>query len=240
MKLQKNTILLVLIALGLGTYAIATERRAPEEANLPTEEETTPASAIFSIAEAELAALTIERGEETLRLVKAAPEVAAQSEAAPDTEPDTENDTEPAEKKADKPAWTMETPQEGPVAEAAIAFLVDLLLVEPETPPHSFEVESELLGEYGLAEPPLVLALELQDGSQRQLLLGNPSFAGQSLYARLGAETDSAAERVTVFLVNADLQFALERPVEEWLQATDTGAAEAKTEAGAEATTEAE
>lgn len=200
MKLQKNTIALLFLALCLGIYTLATQRPPRPLGTEPAAE--APAKAIFTIAEAELAALTIARDDETLRLVKSSQEGAINGDA-------------------EQPTWLMAAPEEGPASTAAVAFLVDLLLVEPEAGLRSFQVERALLAEYGLAEPAATLSLELQDGTQRQLALGNPSFEGRSLYARLDPERNPQTERVEVLLVNADLQSAIERPVEEWLQADE-------------------
>ena len=223
MKLQKNTIALLFLALCLGVYALATSRR-PLETTVEPVPEQTPAAAIFDIVETDLAALTIARGEETLRLVKSDPkgeEASPEGETDPEGEASPEGDPE-GEVTADKPTWAMTSPQEGPVSTAAVAFLVDLLLAKPEAGLRSFRVERGLLGEYGLSDDPLAsLSLELQDGSKRQLVLGNPSFEGQLLYARLDPESDSEAAEVEILLVNADLQSAVERPVEEWLQADE-------------------
>ncbi|MEO0946904.1 MAG: DUF4340 domain-containing protein [Cyanobacteria bacterium J06641_5] len=285
MKLQKNTLALLFLAICLGVYTLATQDRASESGvSVEPVPEETPAEAIFSIAEAELAALTIEREDEIIRLVKNEPvaepitdgdgsgvesdtaangdgesvaedagddgegvtdtneddsgagSVAVDGDNATDTNAGGDNSGDSVAEDAgseddratnaggdgdegDAPAtWSMETPEAGPVSSAAVAFLVDLLLVKPEAGLHSFEVERELLEEYGLAEPSATLSLELQDGDRRQLVLGNPSFEGQSLYARLDPERDGEIVTVEVILVNADLQSAIERPVKEWLQ----------------------
>lgn len=205
-KLQKNTIALVFLALGLGVCVWITEERASETAADSSSEVSTTTAAresLFTATAEDLVALEIVRPgqEEPLRLVK----------------------NRSTETEAATTAWQMEAPQEGVVTSAAIAFLTDVLLVEADL--RSFEVAPELLGEYGLEEPLATLVLTWNDGSEGQLAVGNPSFDGQSLYARLNPSPDAgASETVEILLVDPDLQYAVERPIEEWLAPGEFGA----------------
>ncbi len=196
MKLQKNTIILFLLAFGLGSYVLVTEERATAPVDSATEASEPLRTTIFSAPNTELAELEIERpGQQTpVRIVRI--------------------DEDRAES-----AWKMVAPETGTVAASAIAFLTEVLLVEVSEGLRAFAVEPDLLDEYGLEEPLATLTLTWTGDRQQQLALGNPSFDGRHLYAQLdpAREQTPGEENVEILLVDLDLQYAVERPLDEWL-----------------------
>ncbi|MGF1478213.1 MAG: DUF4340 domain-containing protein [Cyanophyceae cyanobacterium] len=117
----------------------------------------------------------------------------------------------------DDDAWQMKQPQDVLASDAAVSFLLNLL-VEGESD-RSFTIAPDQKQEYGLDTPQAEIQVELEDG-QHELILGNPSFDNQSVYAQIDSANQD--EEITVFLVPIDFQYAVERELTEWQQPEDT------------------
>ncbi|BFM38569.1 DUF4340 domain-containing protein [Synechocystis sp. LKSZ1] len=109
--------------------------------------------------------------------------------------------------------WVMDQPNPVAVSPAAIEFLLNLLLESQSV--RDFEVATPQLAEYGLANPQEKLVIQLVDGKTHRLLLGNPDFKGDALYALIDPVTPTP-ENVPVYLVSRSLQEMMRRSPQDW------------------------
>lgn len=109
--------------------------------------------------------------------------------------------------------WRMKQPQEGSASSASIAFLTSLL-VERDSE-RSFTVPSNQRKEYGLDKPTTSVAVELKNQEIHQLILGKSDFNDRFLYAEIPERRTSG--KVEVLLVPKDFEYAVNRPLSEWL-----------------------
>jgi hypothetical protein len=112
-------------------------------------------------------------------------------------------------------AWLMDQPSPVAVSPAAIEFLLNLLRESQSD--RDFEVAATQLAEYGLTNPQERLVIQLVDGTTHRLLLGNPDFKGDALYALIDPVTP-APEKVPVYLVSRSLQEMMRRAPQDWQQ----------------------
>lgn len=110
--------------------------------------------------------------------------------------------------------WQMKQPKDIPASDAAVSFLLNLL-VEGESD-RTFTIAPEQKSEYGLEKPFAEIEVELKD-SRRELILGNPNFDNKFVYAQVDSSSQ-ADEDLAVILVPIDFQYAVERELEEWQQ----------------------
>ena len=108
--------------------------------------------------------------------------------------------------------WQMLTPQNSLANDASVSFLLNLLVSESSD--STVTISRDRLGEFGLENPPTTIEITLTDQSTHQLLLGNPDFSGNSLYALV--DPDAAAPELTVRVVSNQFQFGVNRDLAEW------------------------
>jgi len=179
--MQKTTLVLILIALGLGGYIYFFEIRFPSQ----EETETASQQSLFSFAEADVQRLEIEKNSgETLEFLRLE---------------DTAN------------SWQMKQPEDSPAEEGTIVFLLDLLVKESSS--ETFTVEADQLETYGLNNPLATINIELQDNTNHQVVLGNPTFDEEQIYAQINPE-DGATQAISILPI--DFQYAVERSLSEW------------------------
>lgn len=141
---------------------------------------------IFGFKEDQIQALTIYQDEETLEFERA-----------------TGKDT----------GWRLKTPKDVPASNAAVAFLLNLL-VEGKSD-RSFLIKPAQLPEYGLDKPLAVISIKLKNQQSHQLILGKPDFNRSSLYAQVDPSVQ-LPNSWNVFLVPIDFEYAVNRPLSEW------------------------
>jgi hypothetical protein len=179
--MQKTTLFLILIALGLGGYVYFYEIRSSSQ------QETATASqqSLFSFAEEDVQRLEIESGE-TLEFVRL------------------ENNVN---------SWRMKQPEDSPAEAGTIVFLLDLLVEEKSS--KTFTVEANQLENYGLNNPLATINIELQDNTNHQVVLGNPTFDEEQIYAQINP---AEGETQTISILPIDFQYAVDRSLSEWKQ----------------------
>ncbi|NJL84272.1 MAG: DUF4340 domain-containing protein [Chloroflexaceae bacterium] len=109
--------------------------------------------------------------------------------------------------------WQMRRPEYAPASEAAVSYLVNLL-VEGQAD-QILTVPARQLPEYGLDQPQATIMLDLKQQESRQLILGKISFDGQFIYGTTDALAKPATE-VEIFLLPIDFQYAINRELAEW------------------------
>lgn len=115
--------------------------------------------------------------------------------------------------------WQMQ-PQNVPANDAAVSFLLDLLVQGNSD--RSFTISPNQKSEYGLEQPSARIQIELKNKEKHELILGNTNFDNQFIYAQV--DPSSQNDQLTVNLVSINFQYAVDRELEEWKQPNENGA----------------
>jgi hypothetical protein len=117
------------------------------------------------------------------------------------------------ERVSGKTGWQMKTPKDVPASNAAVAFLLNLL-VEGKSD-RSFPIKPSQFQDYGLDKPSAVVSVKLKNQQTHQLILGKPDFNRSFLYAQADPSVQSP-QPWKVLLVPIDFEYAVNRPLSEW------------------------
>jgi len=183
MKLQRTTLILLLLALGLGGFVYFYEIQGATQ----RQEAKNQAQQIFSFAEEQVKSFTVKTKGQTLEFER--------------------------EEKSGKSTWQMKTPSETPASDASVAYLLDLLVGGKSD--RTIQVPATQLQEYGLAQPQATVEVKLNNQKTHQLILGNPDFNRNFLYAQADPPA-KPVENVEVLLVSTDFANAVNRSLSEW------------------------
>ncbi|PHJ63536.1 hypothetical protein VF14_19725 [Nostoc linckia z18] len=194
MKLPRTTLILVLLALGLGSFVYfyeikgATQREEIKEQN----------QKIFSFAEDDVQALTVKTKKLTVNLERS--------------------------NQSSNPKWLIKSPISEPANDAIVSYLMDLLVKGKgeanDGKLRTLTTPANQLGQYGLDVPQATIDITLKNQQKHQLILGKRNFNGVFVYAR----TDTATKpdgNVDVLLVPIDFENAVNRELSEWKQPVD-------------------
>lgn len=185
MKLQRTTLILLLLAIGLGGLVYFSEIRGATQ----RQEVEAKAQQIFSFAEQEVQAIAIKQQKQTLRFERG--------------------------EEAGKPVWKMTTPQEAVASDAAVSYLLNLLVTGKSD--RRLPISANQLSEYGLTQPQATIEVTLKDRSTQQLILGKPDFNRSFLYAQVNPPAQPT-EDLELLFVSPDFENAVKRPLSEWQQ----------------------
>ncbi|MBW4688403.1 MAG: DUF4340 domain-containing protein [Komarekiella atlantica HA4396-MV6] len=194
MKLPRTTLILILLALGLGGFVYfyeiqgATQREEIKEKN----------QQIFSFGEDDVQSLIVKTKNITLNL---------------------ERNTQ-----SSNPKWLLKSPTSGPANDAIVSYLMDLLVKGKSDAYggklRTLSIPANQRGEFALDQPQATINITLKNQQNHQLILGKPDFSDRFLYA----QTDSAAKpdgNIDVLLVSKDFANAVNRELSEWRQPVD-------------------
>lgn len=117
-----------------------------------------------------------------------------------------------------KNPWRMLQPEPFIASDAAVSFLLNLLVDSQSD--RSFQVATELLKDYGLQVPRATITIELKDNKSHQLSLGNSDLEDKYLYAQVDPKPQQ--QEVEIILVPKEFQYGVERELDEWKQAEST------------------
>jgi hypothetical protein len=109
--------------------------------------------------------------------------------------------------------WQMLKPQETLASDASISFLLNLLSTQSSE--STLTISRDRLAEFGLVKPLVTIGITLEDQTIHQMLLGNPDFSGNSLYALV--DPDPNAADVEIRVVSNQFQFGTNRDLAEWV-----------------------
>lgn len=129
--------------------------------------------------------------------------------------------------------WQMTAPDETLANQGAVSFLASVLATATRDRP--LDVPTDDLGTYGLDQPFATLDITLTNQETHRLVLGSFNFNRTGLYALVDPPANPT-EPQRVFIVPADFEVALNRPLEEWKEpeATDEPAANESTDSPAD------
>lgn len=188
MKLQRTTLILLLLALSLGGFVYFYEIRGETQRQEAKQQE----QQIFSFTEEQVQSFTVKTRKQTLEFER--------------------------QEAAGKPVWRMKAPQAALASNATVSYLLSLLATGKSD--RAISVPTAQLPEYGLAPPQATVVVQLKGQKEHQLVLGEPDFNRNFLYAQADPPA-KPAENVEVLLVSTDFGNAVNRSLSEWLQQPD-------------------
>ena len=114
--------------------------------------------------------------------------------------------------------WQMKQPKDTPANDAVVSFLLNLLVYGQSDRTLTIPVEQRQ--DYGLDTPSATIYIELKNQQKHQLILGNPDFKNEFIYAQI--DPVPQAKQIKISLVSKDFLNAIDRKLEEWEQPPDT------------------
>ncbi len=116
-------------------------------------------------------------------------------------------------KEAEEKAWNITAPVEKKADLQTVEFLLyELTNLKSD---RSISTSISRLSEYGLEKPEITLEVQLKDGKNIRLFLGQPDFNGNFIYSQLEPEGEPP-EEVSVLLLSVNFKNVLTKPVSEW------------------------
>lgn len=115
----------------------------------------------------------------------------------------------------EKQPWKMTQPEKAIANEAVVVFLLNSL-VEAESD-RTFTIPTSQQKDYGFDPPFSRITITLQNQETHTLVLGNPDFQDQLLYAQVEPPQNPESE-LTIVLVPQNFQYAVNRELSEWKQ----------------------
>lgn len=197
MKLQKTTLVLMLIALTLaiGVYFLEIQLANQPNSNQADQQK------LFDFKESEIIGLNISK------VIDNKPQVISLVRGDPETRGDRKTSL-----------WQIQQPDKSPANDAVVDFLVGLL-VETRTKPPLVITDNQFI-EYGLNLPLATIEIKLQTQQTFLLILGKQTFDKNSVYAVKEVSSNTNKNPQTsprqVFLVPLNFQNAVDRPLSEW------------------------
>lgn len=116
---------------------------------------------------------------------------------------------------SNQPNWLMRTPIQTPASKATVSYLIDLLLPGRNKDYRTIQVSANQLAEYGLAPPQATIEIKLKNQQTHQLILGNPNFNHSLVYGQADPPTQPNT-KVNILLVSTDFENAVNRSLSEW------------------------
>jgi len=119
------------------------------------------------------------------------------------------------------PGWQMKMPKDGPASNAAVGFLLNLLVQGKSDRTFSVPATQTQLQEYGLDKPSATIKVQLKNQQTHWLILGKPDFNRSFLYAQVDPQPQTSRS-LKVLLVPIDFEYAVNRPLSEWQSQPET------------------
>ena len=192
MKLQKNTFVLIAVALSMIGFVSVYEMQVSPKQEAAKEEK----QKIFTFKSDRIQFFTIKTPENifTFERVYAV--------------------------KGGKSSWEMKVPAQAHANQASVDFLLDRLGTGKSD--RTINITPSQLAEFGLDKPQATVTVKLDNQETHRLVLGKTDFSGRFLYARANpgeAPPQNSAENLPVLLVPFDFKNAVQRPLSEWKKA---------------------
>jgi hypothetical protein len=155
MKLEKTTLVLMLLALGFGSIVYFVEIRGKSQ----KEDASAIAQKLVSFQNDDIQSFTVNIPEYTLTIERF------------------------YAKKPGETNWRIKSPFQGFASEASVAFLLDKITTGKRD--RALSIPANSRKEYGLEKPPEIVEIKLKNGQTHKLVVGNSDFTGQLLYAEV-------------------------------------------------------
>jgi len=187
MKFNRNTIILVILALSLGMIVYLGEKKNQTSTQINSENSQVNTEAkIFNFDKKEIKTIVVDNQGKKITFDKTATEI--------------------------KP-WLMINPEKIKASDAAISFLINL--INQATNKTKIPNQEGQLKEYGLDKPIGKIELILSNGDEYKINLGKPNFDNSQIYAQI-IFPQSQPQNQEIFLVSKSFQYAIERDFQEW------------------------
>ncbi len=186
MKLQKNTLILIAVALSLaGLVSLFEIQVAPKQEAAKDEKQR-----IFAFKPDRIQFFTVKTPENILTFERV------------------------YAIKGGKSSWEMKVPMQAHANQASVDFLLDRLGTGKSD--RTINITPSQLAEFGLDKPQATVTVKLDNQETHRLVLGNKTdFSGRFLYAQANP-TESPSQNFPVLLVPFDFKNATQRPLSEW------------------------
>lgn len=199
MKLQRTPLILLLLALALGSVVTAMEfsrsAKQPQAGQTPTEP-------LFGFKESDVKVLRLTTPNQTLLFEKAPATAAVSPKEAARSLPSITS-TE----------WQMRQPEKTQANDAHVAFLLNLLATGSRL--KTLQAAPDKAAEFGLDKPSAIAEVTLANQTTHRLRLGKPNFDRSGIYAQIDPPAQPGA-MLSVVLVPIDFENATNRPLAEW------------------------
>lgn len=110
-------------------------------------------------------------------------------------------------------SWLMSAPQKGPADEAAIAYLLNLLITSPQS--RTLEIKAERQPEFGFPSSPATIIVTLANQQSHRLILGGLDPTQEFVYAQVDPQGTNTGS-LTLSLLPKTFLNAIQRPLSEW------------------------
>jgi hypothetical protein len=155
MKLQRQTLILLLSAILLAGGIYLYERQSPPQS--PAQEQNGDLKELFTFKEDQVQEVALVTPKQKLLLKRAQP--------------------------PSPTVWQLESPKLEPADDAAVAFLLSQLTSGKSD--RTLEAPVSQKAEFGLAEPSATVTIKLNNQQTHQLILGKPTYDSSGLYAQV-------------------------------------------------------
>jgi len=192
MKLQKNTFVLIAVALSMIGFVSVYEMQVSPKQEAAKEEK----QKIFTFKSDRVQFFTVKTPEKILTFERV------------------------YAIKGGKSSWEMKLPVQAHASQASVDFLLDRLATGKSD--RTINTTAAKLPEFGLDKPQATVTVKLDNQETHRLVLGKTDFSGRFLYARANpgeAPPQNSAENLPVLLVPFDFKNAVNRPLSEWKKA---------------------
>jgi hypothetical protein len=192
MKLQKNTLVLIAVALSMTGFVALFEMQVSPKQEAAKEEK----QKIFAFKSDRVQFFTVKTPEKILTFERV------------------------YAKKGGKSSWEMKLPVQAHASQASVDFLLDRLATGKSD--RTINITPAQLPEFGLDQPQATVTVKLDNQETHRLVLGKTDFSGRFLYAQANppeAPPQNSAQNLPVLLVPFDFKNAVQRPLSEWKKA---------------------
>jgi Domain of unknown function (DUF4340) len=202
MKLQRTTLVLMLLAIGFGGLVYFYETKSASQ----SQEAQRKQQQIFAFTKEDIQSLTIKKGDTTIQLER--------------------------NSSSELPKWFLKSPISSqserkpspltarslsPASDPSVSYLTDLLIQDKIN--RSIPLVSSQLSEFGLEPPAATIEIKLKNQKNYQLKLGKLDFSGSFLYAQ-AIPSPQADAKTNILLVSKDFTNAINRDLSEWQETT--------------------
>jgi len=194
MKLQKNTLVLIAVALSLtGLVSLFEIQVAPKQEAAKDEKQR-----IFTFKSDRIQFFTVKTPENILTFERVYAIKGGES------------------------SWKMKVPVPAAANQASVDFLLDRLATGKSD--RTINITPAQMAEFGLDKPQATVTVKLDNHETHRLVLGKTDFSGRFLYAQANpAESppQNSSQNLPVILVPFDFKNAVQRPLSEWKKAEE-------------------
>lgn len=191
MKLQKNTLVLIAVALSLaGLVSLFEIQVAPKQEAAKEEKQK-----IFAFNSDRIQFFTVKTPEKILTFERV------------------------YAKKGGESSWQMKVPVPATANQASVDFLLDRLATGKSD--RTINITPTQLAEFGLDKPQATVTVKLDNQETHRLVIGSKTdFSGRFLYAQANPP-EPPSQNLPVLLVPFDFKNATQRPLSEWKKAEE-------------------